>query len=201
MSEPGRAGRRAKKVVISVFIVLNLTAIAYANRPSWAENGVDGVLRSSVSPQTVYRVRYLGWLTARYGHLAGLDNRWQMFGAQPRFNWWLHYRAYTADGRTVDLPLPMQSERGFIDRTFFDFREAKYYLNLYSSEDLQRRFARYLCRAFPEVEGAPTVSVELLRKHQVLLDPENAEARGTHLDPQVHSQPLFQEACASGGKR
>src|SRR5687767_11141628 len=105
----------AKKVAISAFVVMNLTAIAYANRPSWAERLVDGTLQSSLSPQGAYRVRYLGWLAARYGHLAGLDNRWQMFGAQSRFNWRLQFRAVGVDGRTVDLPLPLQSERSFID--------------------------------------------------------------------------------------
>jgi hypothetical protein len=193
---PPELRRRVLKVLISLFCVLNVATVLYANRPSWATSAVDGALDRHLSPWQAYRVRLLGWMSSRYAHLSGLDNRWQMFGRQSRFNWWFRIVAIAPDGAVNDLPLPLQSERTFLQANFFDFREAKYHLNLYADEDLRTRYARYLCRRFPVVNGATTASIRIFLHHQQLVDRATARARGTHLEPHSYARVLQEVSCA-----
>ena len=185
------------KTLVSVFVIINLLAVAYANRPVVLANRFDARVDSSLSAWTAYRLRYLVWLLARYGHFAGLDNRWQMFGYQSRFNWWMQFEAVTADGQRVLLPLPNQSQRSFSQHHLFDFREAKYHLNLYGSPDLRERYARYLCRAFPTLGNSQTSAVRITLFHQMLVEPEVARRRRNHLEPETGAQELLLQPCSS----
>jgi hypothetical protein len=189
------ARRAIAKVVISGFAVLNLTTVLWANRPAWAVRMGDE-LRNAASARNAYRVAYAGWLLSRYAHLAGLDNRWQMFGRQSRFNWWFQIQAVDAEGTPTDLPLPLQSDRTVVERTFFDFREAKFNLNLYGIEDLRIRYGRYLCRHFPVVKGNLVRRIRITRHHRMLLPMQVARSRGTHLEPQSYATVINELSCS-----
>jgi hypothetical protein len=93
----------------------------------------------------------------------------------------------------------LQGNRTFAERSFFDFREAKYHLNLYGSEDLRDRYARYLCRQYPAVGGHEVRAIRFLLHHQQLLSPSEARIRGTHLDPNVYTDPLNEVSCLPRG--
>jgi hypothetical protein len=190
-------GASILSVLISVFVLLNIGAVFYSNRPTWFVAFTDHVSDTKLSPQAAYRVSYAGWLLARYAHMAGLDNRWEMFSHQSRFNWWFGIQAITSDGVAVDLKLPRQGERTFMQRTFFDFREAKYHLNLYNGTKLRNRYGRYLCRQFPSVQGRTVHAIRFLRHTQSIRTPEEARALGTHLDPKIATEHLNDVACLS----
>jgi hypothetical protein len=194
---------RLLNVVISLFVVLNLLAVLRSNRPSWAGRAVDGALEETLGPYAAYRTRYVGWLLDRYAHLAGLNNRWEMFSHQSRFNWWYGIEAVTGPDTATELNVPLLGDRRTVmQRVLFDFREAKFHLNLYGSRDLRARYGRFLCRQLrdasagqaPEVQG-----IRFLLYHQDLLDPAEAREQGTHLDPNIYHQTLNQVSCLPRG--
>ena len=192
------ARSRVLDVLISAFVILNLITVLRSNRPSWAARAVESAVGDSLGPYALYRLNYTGWLVDRYAHLTGLNNRWEMFSHQSRFNWWYGIQAVGPGGIGHDLDLPGIGQRSFAQRWLFDFREAKYHLNLYGNEDLRQRYARYLCRNRREPGGAEIVGVGFLLHHQDLLYPEEARARGTHLEPDIHTQLLNEFSCGTG---
>src|SRR5438309_3635287 len=194
-----RAFPVSKKILISAFAGLNVFTILYMNQPLWLIRDTDLLVAQHFSPWRAYRFRLNEWYVQQYAHLTGLDNQWQMFGRQSRFNWWFVIKAVYAGPKIVNLPLPLQSERTFWQRIFFDFREAKYQLNLYPSPALREAYAHYLCRTYPTQEGAPIQSVIYELHFQMLLTPEEARRRGTHLAAQSYSQAPEEFKCPPSG--
>ena len=188
----------AGKVAISLFAVLNVATVLRSNRPSWAGQAVESAVDGTLGPSGVYHARYAGWLLDRWAHLAGLNNRWEMFSHQSRFNWWYGVQAITPDGTTVDLDLPLLGQRTLPQRLVWDFREAKFHLNLYPDARLRERYGRYLCRGLahsrvPDHGKVRTIRFQL--HHQMLLSPPQARERGTHLDPNIYTQTLDEVSC------
>jgi hypothetical protein len=105
----------------------------------------------------------LGRAWSRYANALGLDNRWEMFGRLSRYDWRLRVEALDADGRARLLPLPLQGERTLAQRAFFDFRDAKLYLNLYGNAPLRAAYAAALCRRFPAAAVRFTLDYGLIR--------------------------------------
>jgi len=122
-----------------------------------------------------------------------------MFSHQSRFNWWYGVQALSASGSVQDLNVPGVGERTFGQRALFDFREAKYHLNLYGDEDLRQRYGRYLCREVARAGGEPVHSIRFLLHHQDLLYPEEARRRGTHLEPEIFTRTLNEFSCLPRG--
>jgi hypothetical protein len=192
------AGRRAcgcwRKWAISVFVVVNLGTVLFMNRP------VEGALRAfrvdgRLAPLQAYRIHLAEWFVMQYAHLVGLDNQWQMFGRQSRFNWSFRFKGTYANSPSLVLPLSLQSARSFWQRAFVDFREAKYQLNLDASETLRQAYARFLCREYRFVDGIPMRDVTIERDYQPLLTSSQAKRRHTHLEPQTYSDVIDVVPC------
>ena len=124
-----RLFRSLRKAFLSAFIILNIFTVLFMNRPEW--------------------------LIMHYAHLVGLDNRWIMFSRLPRFNWWYVFKAKYSDGTEVVLPLPRQSNRALLER-YFDFREAKFHLNIYNNPSAREAYANQYCINLP---AQPTIQV------------------------------------------
>jgi hypothetical protein len=183
-----------RKLVISAFCVLNVTAVLVMNQPEALETAKTTVLSARLSPENVYRTRYGEWMVKRYAHLAGLDNRWTMFSTLHRFDWWYVIKAIRPAGPEV-LPLPLQSERSLLQRLLVDHKEAKIHLNIYNRPDWRRAYARYLCRTLAAAhDPAGFVVYEL--HHQSLLERAQAAASGRHLEPSSHAQVVDAVMCA-----
>jgi hypothetical protein len=129
-----------------------------------------------------------GWAVRRYAHLSGLDARWQMFGLLPRFDWRFEIKSRKA-GREELLPLPLQSGRTSAESLFFDFKEAKFHLNLYPDRELRRAYAASLCRRY----GSETIVFEL--HHRLLNAPAEARARRGHRDGPYYGRVLDEFSC------
>ena len=187
--------------LISMFILLNVATVFFMNRPLWLSQRASHLLSTSLSPMGAYRVRFCGWLMMWYAHVTGLDNRWQMFSHNSRFNWWYVINARYADSTTVVLPLPRQSPRTFWQRTLFDHKEAKFHLNIYGDPSARERYARYLCRQYPVHEGSPITGIIWELHHQMILNPKEAAVRGTHLEPNSYGRVLNTFPCPGHGPR
>ena len=168
-----------KRIFISGFVVLNILTVAWINQPQsvfeWTSKWID----QHWTVANAYRLRYATWRWQQYAHYAGLDNRWQMFGRQSRFNWWYDIRAVYSDGiheSIVLLPLPNQSARSFFERTVFDLKERKFELNIYLNPVARESYSRYLARQYPSHDGLPIQRIKWHLGTQRILPPNEAIA-------------------------
>ncbi len=189
-----RFGQLPKKVLVSLFAVLNLCCVLFANEPDWAQRA-RARWAEGKDPWTVYRVEQLEWYLRTYSYYVGLDNYWTLFSSLPRFNYWYVITADYTDGSRRLLPLPLQGKRSFMQRYFFDFRAAKYYLNIYNHQPEMERYERYLCRQFPGDESAQIVSVKIELYHQNIYPREVALERGSTHEPQFYHRTFSEVSC------
>lgn len=178
-----------RKLLAGGFLFLNLTAAVYANRPLFGKTLQEARSQQPETEGEYYRL-YFGWLIESYANEVGLDNRWQMFGHQSRFNWWYRIEAVYASGEAVLLPIPGQSERTWFERTFVDFKEAKFALNIYVSRAAREAYAQYLARRFPERNGSRIQKIMWKLAWQNIRSQEEAAEKGSHLEPETGEQTL-----------
>ena len=190
---PNSIPSRGTRLFVSCFIVLNLLTVAWINQPeSWTDEKSKWI-EQCLSSQQAYQLRIAAWRWQQYAHYAGLDNRWQMFGCQSRFNWWYDIRAIYSDGveeTSVLLPLPNQSARTLVERMLFDLKERKFELNIYRNPVARESYSRYLARQFPTHNGLP---IQMIRWHlctQRILPPNEAIAKHQLHDPHAQVRHL-----------
>lgn len=189
-----------RRTLLSAFIVLNLTTVAVMNLPSSWCNSLDQTLSRNCSEQTQYQLRLTSWRLQQYAYFSGLDNKWQMFGRQSRFNWWYDIRAVYSDGvetKQVLLPIPNQSARTLSQQMLFDLKERKFELNIYLNETARECYSRYLARQFPEHENLPIQSVRWHLGFQYILPPDEAVEKKQLHDPRCYVQLLNDFAIRS----
>ncbi len=183
-----------RRLALSCFIILNFFTVLFMNRPVPVIQAGEKVL-TSLDAGSAYFFRYSSWLLRRYAHLTGLDNRWQMFGRQSRFNWWYAIKARYGDHDFRVLPLPHQSKRTFLEAEFFDFKETKFHLNLYPRPHAREAYASYLCRQYPAHRGRSISSIVYELHWQMLLPREEASRTGEHLNPDIYQQVVNEYQC------
>lgn len=182
---------------VSFFVVLNLGTVLYMNTPFFLDTMGNRVLDTRLPSSLSRLLRLGGWSVQRYAHLVGLDSRWQMFGRQSRFSWRYLISAEYYDSQEVLLPLPRQSPRSDWQNFLFDFRDAKFMLNVYQSRDARRGWAYALCRGYPVNEGSPVRAIRFDLEIQEILPPAQARASGSHLSPQIAREVLDLFPCPS----
>ena len=188
-----RLGTFLKKALISVFVTLNLTIICGMNLPdAWSQFGYF-LAENFSGPTTKYRFQVTMYHVFRYANMVGLDNRWHMFGHQSRFNWHYIITGIYSDGKTtkeVALPDPRQMPRNFWQHNFTDFKEGKFHLILYGSEQGRLAYAYYLARTNPSADGLPIKQVDYKLVTQNIREPWEAHELGFHLDPDIQTRQL-----------
>lgn len=176
-----------KKIFINSFIALNIFTVLFIHISSHLQ------FRYS-SPQIQYQFENAGWYIRRYAHFVGLDNRWEMFSYAHRFDWWFLFTAKYPT-QEIPLPLPLQSQRTWLQSTFVDFKEAKFHLNIYNDQLARSRYVNYLCRRFSNFNGATIQSIKVQRIYQNLLPQNQAEQLRTHLDKPLLTSLLEEIPC------
>lgn len=167
---------RLTKLVLSLLTVAILGTISWCNLPEeYINNWIEQVERSS-SPETSYKLRVADWGVRYGGYVSGLSSKWQMYGGQSRFNWrYIISAVYVDDegnrSEEVVLPLPRQSERTWAEEKLFDFKEAKFLLNIYSDELARKTYARYLARQYPQWNGSTISSIRINLVTQNIVPP------------------------------
>lgn len=180
-----------RKLAISIFVIVNLFTIFYVNLPVFIHNLIDRKVSQELSPQEQYLVRWSIYRLQRYAYIVGLDNRWQMFGRQSRFNWRFQIYGLYTDGHQIKkrlLPEPRQMARSAFQDTIVDFKEGKFHLNLYGNKSARYAYAFYLARRFPSFEGMPLTTVVFEVKFRNLREPRAAYFLGHHLEPAEFTQ-------------
>lgn len=177
---------RWQRIALSIATLLIFTTIGWCNLPAAAHQACYQWCENNLPAQLNYRVRQGEWYARYAAHIGGVDNRWQMYGGQSRFNWEFQiYGEYGEENERVDrlLPLPRQSERNLFTRWIVDFKEAKFYLNIYNDEIGRECYARYLARQFPEHQGKPLKNIRFDMRIRYILPPYVA----------VSKQKLFED--------
>lgn len=165
---------RWQRLVLNLLCLLILGTIGWCNLPDEIPQQTMQAVDRQFSPETAYRIRWGEWVWKWWAHLAGLDNKWQMYGLQSRFNWRYEIIATYGSGPTrVErlLPLPRQSERTTWQRRIVDFKEAKFHLNIYNDPLARETYAHYLARQFPEHAGQRLERIRYDLKYQFILPP------------------------------
>ena len=186
---------KIRKIIISLFIVLNIGTVLFMNRPNPFIDAINGVINSFDSPTFKYKTTLYSWYIKTYAHIVGLDNRWQMFGRQSRFNWWYLIKAKYANSEIITLPLPRQIPRNWFQSFLIDFKEGKFHLNMYPNQANRESYSRYLCRQYSNSSGVPIESIIFELHYQYILTPEEAAKQGRCLDPNTYSNVLNEFKC------
>lgn len=193
MSRLARYGFVARRATISAWIAANLAIVLYLNVPVEWREGFWQRVRAPLPPMAAWRVEIAEWRVRCYAHILGIDNRWQMFGYQSRFNWWYVVRGEYSDGATtklIDLPLPHQSGRSWLQRALCDVKEKKLLLNLYPNQPARECYSRYIARRYPDYNGLPIVAVRWDLGYQPILPPAEARAKQQLWDQRCYTNLL-----------
>ena len=119
-----------KRFFISLFVLLNIFTVIYVNRPVPIKEIQGNKLKEILhSPRYDSIGSKIGILFTSYGELVGLGTRWLMFILQDKYNWSYLIKAKYADSSEIILPIPRQGKRSFLQREFFDFKDAKFQYN------------------------------------------------------------------------
>lgn len=178
----------------SAFIVLNLATLAYVNLPPGVRDAGERAVWD-LPAVTRGAVRVAAALGRVYAGLSGQNNTWGLFVHIPRVATRTAVRAEYADGTVVTLPLPLQSERTFWRRRFFDLKETRLLRSQETSAEVRHACADFLCRRYPEHDGSPVRAVAWYGESLNILPPREAEAAGTHLGPPVWAGVIERVPC------
>lgn len=174
---------KIKTLIISVFIILNLFTVAYYHFPQRIRRVTDKIFPSLK-------------LIREYASAISVTAHWGMFTSLEKEKWWILIKGkYENSQEEVILPIPLQGKRDFLEKYFFDFREVKFFVNLFKEKYRQERYARYLCRRFPENKGSKIIKIIYEQYIQKKYNPKEAWERGYYLEPSYNKTVLNTYYC------
>jgi hypothetical protein len=182
-----------KRWLLSLFIIVNLATLAYVNLPQSLRDGGDRVVRQL--PVGFHTVRLLGTLGRLYASVSGQNHAGGLFVTIPRTATYTVVMAEYADGTLVTLPLPLQSERTFWQRHFFDLKETQLLHRQERDAGVRHACADYLCRHYPERGGVPVRAIIWVARVLDILPPAEAGLAGTHLGGCVFTGVIERVPC------
>lgn len=196
-----------RKLIISLFIIaciwiqiarntyfslgaLSIWIVRPFEEKEGALNRIGKALHSYFENDSGKQVANYIWKVSRASHFfgqgAGLVTLWRMFTPIPTSRWRNRYYGIYADGSDRLLPLPLQSERRFLDRFFFDFREAKFQVNMFYFPGSRRQYANYLCRIYKSNnQGREISSIKRVLQAQKIYSPAEAREKGRFLEETI----------------
>ena len=178
-----------KRFLISLFILLNIFTVVYVNRPVPLKERQDSKLKEILHSSSLdYMTSIVGLFFRGYGELAGLGTRWLMFILQDKYNWSYLIKAKYSDSSEIVLPIPRQGKRTFLQREFFDFKDAKFQYNFNYRPYAKEHYASYLCRKYPIYNGAKIKSITFELYKQNILEPKEADKRKRYLEPVIKKE-------------
>lgn len=187
-----------KRVLISLFILLNVLTVIFINRPV-PINEIQGNKLKEIlhSPYKYSDVSKIQKFITGYGEFVGLGTRWLMFILQDKYNWSYVIKARYSDLSEIVLPIPRQGERTALQKNLFDFKDAKFQYNFNYRPYIKEHYASYLCRKYSVHNGAKIKSVIFELYKQNILDSKEAEQRGHSLEPIIRKEIAGVYSCSS----
>jgi len=171
-----------RKGLISLFCVLNLSAILYANVPVGLATWTQAVV-SRLGPQGQAWVGSNAWLLGRWAHLTGLGARWQLFGPLPAHDYAVTLAARWPDGTTTTLPTSPWRRTG-LQSVLTEHKQQKIDLNLIWNTGVREGWGRQVCRWLAATTGRAPATVAFVVQTWPVVPRPQADATGI-----VHGPP------------
>lgn len=185
-------------LVINIFIIACLWIMISTNlRISVSEifSKMFPVSKSSTFANTVvHHVKRVDWQLNYLAWAAGLKNYWRMFSPVDRMNWMMKFYGNYSDGSKVLLPLPHVTNRNFWQKYLVDFRETKFYVNIYNNKTVQNYYAEYLCKKYSNF-GGNLVSIQSELDWSPILSPQETNQLNSYPEPYTYTRSLDSYKC------
>lgn len=185
-----------KKIIISLFILINLYAFFCFNYPGKVTRLTNKILNFTLKEKLANEVKKpLGKIRILL-RLIGLSHKWSMFNSVSRDNYWYLIKAKYKNSKEVVLPLPLQTTNPTIlEKNFFSFREPKFLINLYRDILRRKSYAHFLCKTYKTNEGVPIEKITIEYYDQSIIDPKNLKNSSTYLEAQITKEVLDTFNC------
>lgn len=187
---------KLKKILISLFILINICAFFYFNYPGKVTRLGDKILNFTLKENiankargTLYKAR---WLL----RLLGLCHKWSMFNSVNKNNYWFLIKARYKNAEEVILSLPLQVPNPTIlEKYFFNFREPKFLINLHREGIRRKSYVNFLCKRYKTTRGAPIEKIVFEYYSQNIIKPKDLKNSSTYLEGRVTKEILDTFDC------
>ncbi len=184
------------KVLISLFILTNLSAFIYFNYPGKVTRLANKILNLPLKEEIVKNVKKPLKKIRTFLRFIGLSNRWNMFCNVNKSNYWFLIRARYKNSKEIVLPLPLQTTNTTIlDRYFFSFREPKFLISLFKESLREKSYAHFLCRTYKTNEGVPIEKVIFEYYERNIINSKNLKKSSTYLETLITKEILDTFSC------
>lgn len=192
------SGSKLQTILINLFILLSTWVMITTNLNLQAPKFYPSLYPPNNPDHIISKINWyldrFHWSINRIGWIVGLKNYWRMFSPVDRFNWYMIFTAVYQNGQEEKLPLPHQTPRSSLQRNFTDYREAKFFLNIYLNKSAQSYYADYLCRSFQDSNN-PINWIKINLRSQNILSPQTAKRRGIFLESRIDSRDWGSYKC------
>jgi hypothetical protein len=183
-----------RKGLISLFCVLNLGAVLYANVPAGLATRAQRAV-AGLDPQGQACAGCAAWLLGRWAHLTGLGARWQLFGPLPSRDYTLSLTARWPDGTTSRLPTSPWRRTGLLS-VLTEHKQDKIDLNLAWNAATRDAWGRSVCRWLAATTGRAPAAVAFTMETRAIVPRAQAAATGVVHGPPDPTQELAVVDCA-----
>lgn len=185
-----------KKMLISLFILINLASFFWFNYPGKVTRLVNKILDHTLTEKTANKTKRTLEGVKRILRLLGLSHKWSMFNSVNRNNYWYLIKAKYKNLKEIVLPLPLQTPNvTILEKYFFSFREPKFLINLHKDTLRRRSYAHFLCKKFQLDNKSPIDAISFEYYSQNIVDPKNLMDSSTYLEPLVTKEVLDTFNC------
>ena len=183
----------SRKARISLFCLLNLVTILWANWPVGLSEWGNAALPRLTTLEGVQCANSGKWLLGRYGHFTGLGTNWKLFAGLPRYHYWLTAEITYDDQTVEERPRPRPRHRWPALAPIFDHRENKYDLNLLSNDLTRITFGRWFCREIRREGRTPETVAFVLNRYDIV----PRDQLESFVGPPLHAQQRWERiSCA-----
>lgn len=184
-----------RKGLISLFCVLNLSAVLYANVPANLAAWTQPALAAALGPQGQTCAGCAGWALGRWAHVAGLGARWQLFGPLPSYDYALTLTVRWPDGTSSRLPTSPWQKTG-VASVLTEHKQHKIDLNLGWNAATRDAWGRHVCRWLAATTGRFPSAVAFTMETRAILPRAQADATATVHGPANPPQDVATVDCA-----
>jgi hypothetical protein len=168
------------RAVIPLFFCIHLLAMYFVNFPLILKNGDADDFNL--------------WVKT-YAAATGLSGHWNMFRGVLRGDFRLLYEGVFENHQALDLPLPFQVKRSFLEENFEDFRMSIFYQHAAWSPEHRQSYEDYLCRVFKNWQGSPLVMIRLSVLSRDFYTPAEARMHQTVMKDELQKSLMETYNC------
>lgn len=129
---------------------------------------------------TYLQIPFIPYFFKQLAAYLGTGTYWQMFSIADRYNWRMEWVAIHQNKQSSLIPIPYQTNNGFLQDNLIEFREGKLNQTLFSHDSARRYYVNYICRVYQD-EQNPILGIRVDLYWQRIIPPNQAKIRGEYL--------------------